>query len=78
MSLSITQAADLLGCHRVTVYRQIRKGSLRAYRVGRKWFITEDALAAYVGGERVLACFGEKEKAGETQDGAVFPGSVRR
>ena len=50
--LTINDAAALLGVERKTVEREIARGKLKAFKVGRCVRITRPSLAAYVTGER--------------------------
>lgn len=42
--LSITEVANLLACSRVTVWRSINNGHLRAVRIGHCWRIPASAI----------------------------------
>lgn len=68
--LTIDEAAQYLKVCRKTLYRLLRNGSLRGYRVGRQWRLRRDDLAEWLreqgaqGRERstaaeVLAALGE-------------------
>lgn len=48
--LTLEEAAERLGVVRMTVYRLVRKGQLRAHRVGRVWRVPEDAIEEYLRG----------------------------
>jgi excisionase family DNA binding protein len=44
----IDEAAYLLGCHRVTLWRRIQAGDLRVVRVGRRTWVPDAELHRYV------------------------------
>jgi len=46
--LDLQETAKRLGVSRVTVYRLVRKGQLRAHRVGKAWRVAEEAIAEYL------------------------------
>ena len=45
------EAAAMLHCHENTIARYIKAGTLRAQKVGRKWYITDKTLAEMLTGE---------------------------
>jgi excisionase family DNA binding protein len=47
--LSIPQLAEILGLSRIAVYKKVRKGEIRALRIGRNYAISKDALAGILG-----------------------------
>lgn len=53
--LSTTEAAARLGCSDDTVSRLIHSRELPAYRVGRRWKISETDLAAYLERQRTIS-----------------------
>ena len=57
--LTLKQAAEITGASYATLRRDIDNGALPAYKVGRKYFITAAAAAAY----------GERRRAVEAIDG---------
>lgn len=44
---TLTEAAALLSCHKETLRRAVREGSLRAARLGRGWRISRVDLEAF-------------------------------
>jgi excisionase family DNA binding protein len=46
--MSTREVADLLGIPRSTVYELARRGDLPARRVGWRWFLLRDRLAAAI------------------------------
>lgn len=42
--LNPRQVAELLGVHRITVYRWLASGKLPALHIGQQYFISEDVL----------------------------------
>src|SRR4051794_21172576 len=48
--LSLTEVAERLGVHYMTVYRYVRPGRLPAARVRRTWEVDPAALDAFLGG----------------------------
>ena len=46
--LTVTQAAERLHCSERTVLDRIRAKTLTASKPGRRWVITEDAIADYL------------------------------
>lgn len=51
--LTVAQAAKILTVSKMTIYRMIKEGSLRSYRVGQKFLIPLSAVQAYLGGALV-------------------------
>lgn len=51
--LTLSQVADRLGVHYMTVYRYVRLGMLRASKQGKEWEVDEADLAAFVAGDEV-------------------------
>lgn len=45
---SIPQAMEILGLSRAAVYHEINEGRLRTYRVGRRRFVSHDALRDFI------------------------------
>ena len=50
-ALSVGEIAALLGCSPRTVRREIHRGNLRAFRVGRAVRVTRQALYEYIDGK---------------------------
>ncbi|MCX7641181.1 MAG: helix-turn-helix domain-containing protein [Elusimicrobiales bacterium] len=46
--LSIPQFANRIGISRIAVFKQIKKGKLKAIRIGRNWAIEEKELDKYI------------------------------
>jgi excisionase family DNA binding protein len=46
--LTVAEVANLMRVSRMTVYRLIRRGQLKAVRVGRNYRVREDDLSAYL------------------------------
>ena len=42
--LSIPQAAKKLGISRIALYKQVKKGTIKAIRIGRNYFIQENKI----------------------------------
>ena len=49
--LSTTEAAKILGVSRVTVFQKIKKGEIKALKVGRNYVIPSDNLSPIFYGE---------------------------
>jgi excisionase family DNA binding protein len=49
--LSIKQAAELVSCDPMTIRRHIKKGKLKAYKVGKNYRIEIDELTAWLEGK---------------------------
>ena len=47
--LTIPQLADLLGISRIAVYRKVKKGQIKAVRIGRNYAIAQKQVAAVLG-----------------------------
>lgn len=43
--LSSAQAAKILGISRISVYKRIKKGQIKAVRIGRNFAIAEDTIS---------------------------------
>lgn len=48
-TLTVEEAAELLGIGRGTAYDAVRGGTLPAKRVGRRWLVPVGELLAYLG-----------------------------
>ena len=46
--LTVAEVADVMRVSRMTVYRLIRRGTLKAIRVGRNYRVSEDDLRRYL------------------------------
>jgi excisionase family DNA binding protein len=46
--LSITDAAKALNISRPTIYKEIQKGRLQTFTIGRRRLVTPDALRDYI------------------------------
>lgn len=46
--LSLSDAAGLIGVHRTTVLRLVRKQALPSVRIGHRYFVPMEGLRAYV------------------------------
>lgn len=46
--LTVAEVASIMRVSRMTVYRLIRRGQLKAIRVGRNYRVTEEDLKAYL------------------------------
>ncbi len=47
--LTIPQLAGLLGISRIAVYRKVRKGQIKAVKIGRNYAIPQKQIAAVLG-----------------------------
>jgi len=47
--MSIPQLAEILGLSRIAVYKRVKKGEIRAIRIGRNYAIPKGALAGILG-----------------------------
>jgi excisionase family DNA binding protein len=47
-ALTVNEAAGIAGCHKATILREIRRGRLRAAKVGSEWRITARHLREYL------------------------------
>jgi len=45
---SIQEAAEILGLSRQSVYNELNSGRLKSYKVGKRRFISSEALVRYV------------------------------
>jgi excisionase family DNA binding protein len=52
--LTVVEVATLMRVSRMTVYRLIRRGQLKAIRVGRNYRVREDDLNAYLEEQAVI------------------------
>ena len=41
---TVTQTADQLRCSENTIYRMARRGDIEAFKVGRQWRFSQDAI----------------------------------
>jgi len=48
---STAQAAEILGVSRISVFKSIKSGKLKAMRVGRNYVIEKDELMEFLGGK---------------------------
>jgi len=46
--MSVQQVADYLGVSTRVVYRLIRSGQVRAFKVGGRWRISKDAVRQFI------------------------------
>lgn len=53
--MTVGEVASLMRVSRMTVYRLIRKGSLKAIRVGRNYRVREEDLTSYLESSAVEA-----------------------
>ena len=49
---TVPEAAKVLSVVPTTVYRLIKRGELRAQKIGNKYYVTDQTLEEYVAGER--------------------------
>ena len=47
--LSTTELAKLLGISRISVYNKIKKGQIKAIRIGRSFAVPEEEVSALIG-----------------------------
>jgi excisionase family DNA binding protein len=47
--LSIPQLAEIMGLSRIAVYKKVKKGEIKATRIGRNYAISKDELAGILG-----------------------------
>lgn len=52
--VSTTKAAQLLGVSRITVFKRIKQGVLRAEKAGRNYIISTDEINRFLGKKRPL------------------------
>jgi excisionase family DNA binding protein len=48
---TVDTAAEIVVCHRATIWREIRRNRLAAARVGTEWRITAESLRRYLDGK---------------------------
>jgi excisionase family DNA binding protein len=61
--ITIPQLAKLLGLSRIEVYRKVRKGQIKAERIGRMYVITDKEVAHILGKKPTAKDKGQIEKA---------------
>ena len=61
--ITIPQLADLLGLSRIEVYRRVRKGQIKAERIGRMYAIKDTEVAHILGKKLTVKDKGQIEKA---------------
>lgn len=61
--ITIPQLAKLLGLSRIEVYRKVRKGQIKAERIGRMYVITDKEVAHILGKKPTAKDIGQIEKA---------------
>jgi excisionase family DNA binding protein len=49
--MTVSEVAEYLHVHRITIYRLIEKGRLRPFRIGRVWRFERKALEALIASE---------------------------
>ena len=59
---TVPEAAEVLNVVPTTVYRLIKRGELRAQRIGNKYYVTDQTLEEYVAGERTRVPVVSKNK----------------
>jgi len=47
--LSIPQLAEIMGLSRIAVYKKVKKGEIKAIRIGRNYAVSKDELAVILG-----------------------------
>ena len=47
--ITIPQLAKILGISRIAVYKKVKKGQIRAVRIGRAYAISQEQIAAVLG-----------------------------
>ena len=47
--ITIPQLAKILGIRRIAVYKKVKKGQIRAVRIGRAYAISQEQIAAVLG-----------------------------
>ena len=50
--MTITEAAQVLGLSPKTLRQQIKNRKLRAHKMGRGWYVTDDEVARYAADHR--------------------------
>jgi len=48
LSYTISQVEDALHCSHQTVYNEINSGRLKTFKIGRRRFVSDDALREYI------------------------------
>ena len=48
--LSIKELADILGISRIAVYKKVKKGQIKAIKIGKSYAIPQKAIANIMGG----------------------------
>jgi len=61
--ITVPQLAKLLGLSRIEVYRKVRKGQIKAERIGRIYVITDKEVDHILKGEPTAKDKGQIEKA---------------
>ena len=51
MALTLNEVAIRLNCNYTTVYKLVKNGKLKAFRVGSDYRVTEETLNAFMVGE---------------------------
>lgn len=51
MALTLNEVAVILCCNYMTVYRMVKSGQLKAFRVGSDYRVTKENLDAHMAGE---------------------------
>lgn len=52
--VSTTRAAEILGVSRITVFKRIQRGILKAEKIGRNYLIPTDEINRFLGKKRSL------------------------
>jgi excisionase family DNA binding protein len=47
---TIGECADIIGVSERSVYKYVKLGTLPAYKVGRRWYVTKENLDRYITG----------------------------
>lgn len=51
---TVSEVSDMLKISRATIYDLIKKGDLKAQKIGNKWYFTDLTIEKYVtGGEKI-------------------------
>ena len=61
--ITIPQLAKLIGLSRIEVYRRVRKGQIKAEKIGRMYVITDKEVAHILGKKPTAKDKGQIEKA---------------
>ena len=69
LTLSVRQAATLLGCGRDAMYALVKRGEIPAIRFGRKIRIPRKAIAVWVESQAQLTSSGTRQGQQEMADG---------